>query len=689
MESDIQVLKRWWKRRDAEAFNEIVTRYSGLVYGACLRVLGNPSDAEDVAQECFLRLAEHPVAIQSSLGGWLHRMATRRALDAYRSRVRRLSRDTRFAESTPEAASPDDLTWHEIRGLVDEAIDALPEEQRAVIIAHFIERRTQQAIAEELGVARRTVINRIQKGIELIRATLSKRGVVVGEMALLALFGSRFVEAAPVSLLSALGRLALAGTAGKTTTAASVAGVAGGIVVMKKTIVGAAVLASVLLAGLYFASGTRTGPQHAEDTGPAPTASAQEVRQRATVDTAELAGAMETALGAAQSDREAIDAASEGAVVEGVVLNQQGRPVADASIHIADNPTQDNVLNKPPVTHTDSGGQFRITHVNPKVHMVFADHPAYAPGWTGIKPEADTTAHVEILLTRGGAIEGVVTSGGVPQADAFVSAWLDASGQTDQTDAEGRYTLPRVPSGEWVVNLILKDEDGVQREVRSSVLVEDDTITSLDFHLQPAVTDLSGTVRLRGKPVPGGYVTLLIGSEQGFREQRRKSLDNNGTYTIERVPAGPSELSVTAIQKGHSPYFRHRSFEIQPGASSVYDVDIHPGAGVISGSVQVEEPRENGAILLLDGEFSPAELSRSTLLYIDFEKAGISQKPMEPYRFDELEPGMYTLLALIYSDETTMSNTVDPLATALIDIQTIKLEDGAELEVDLVPAAVR
>lgn len=457
---------------------------------------------------------------------------------------------------------------------------------------------------------------------------------------------------------------------------------------MKNTVIGAAVLASVLLAAWYLASGTRTAPQPAVDSGPAPTASAPEVRQRATLDTTELAGAMETALGNGQTERDTIDAPSEGAVVEGVVLNQQGAAVADASIHIADNPTQDNVLNKPPVTHTDSGGRFRIAHVNPEVHMVFADHPAYAPGWTGIKPKADLTAQAEILLTRGGAIEGVVTSGGIPQADAFVSAWLDASGQTDQTDAEGRYTLPRVPSGEWVINLILK-EDGVQREVKSSVIVQDDTITTLDFHLQPAVADLSGTVRLRGKAVPGGYVTLLVDSEQGFREQRRESLDDNGTYTFERVPAGPAGLSVTAIQQGHPPYFRRRSFDIQPGASNVYDVDIQPGTGVISGSVQLEEPRKNGAILLLDGEFSPAELSRSTLLYIDFEKVGISQKPMEPYRFDELEAGTYTLLALIYSDETAMSNTVDPLATALIDIQTIELADGAEVEVDLVPAAVR
>ncbi|MCL4693870.1 MAG: hypothetical protein KJ060_15335, partial [Candidatus Hydrogenedentes bacterium] len=262
-------------------------------------------------------------------------------------------------------------------------------------------------------------------------------------------------------------------------------------------------------------------------------------------------------------------------------------------------------------------------------------------------------------------------------------------GQTDQTDVEGRYTLPRVPSGEWVMAVISTDEYGLAREVKGSVIVRDDAITTIDFNLSPSVTKLSGTISLRGRPVSGGYVTLLVGNGQGFREQWRESLDSKGTYSFERVPSGPAELAVSARGPGNQPYFRNKRFEISAGTSNSQDLDIQPGTGVISGSVQLEEPRKNGAILLLDGEFSPAELSRSTLLYIDFEKVGISQKPMEPYRFDELEAGTYTLLALVYSDETAMSNTVDPLATALIDIQTIELADGAEVEVDLMPSAVR
>ena len=68
--------------------------------------------------------------------------------------------------------------------MVDECIDALPDDQRVVIVAHFLQRRTHQAIAEDSGISRRTVINRIQRGIEGTRRLLTKRGVVVAEAAL-------------------------------------------------------------------------------------------------------------------------------------------------------------------------------------------------------------------------------------------------------------------------------------------------------------------------------------------------------------------------------------------------------------------------------------------------------------------------------------------------------------------------
>ena len=692
MESDVRLLESWWTRRDAEAFNEIVTRYSGLVYAACLRILGDPSEAQDVAQECFTRLAERPAAISISLGGWLHRMATRRALDAHRSDSRRRSREERYANTVESINTPDDLSWQEIRAFVDEAIDALPEEQREVIVAHFLQRRTHQAIAEALGVSRGTVINRINKGIEEARSILAKRGVTVAETALAALLGSRLVEAAPVTLASELGRLALAGTAGKTAPVLNTTGAIGGTLLMKNTLIGVALLVAAALVAWFVTSPRTDSPQPGQDAEP--TLALRELAPPAAqpqdppVDTAQLAETLEATLGGAQASTQASELASGGAVVDGIVRNQSGAPVAGAAIHIAERPTQDDVLGKPPVTHTGTDGRFRATHVNPEVQAVFADHPDYAPGWTGIAPTADGTEHVEIVLTQAGALEGTVTSGGIPQPGAFVGAWLDASGQDTLTDADGRYRIGRIPTGEWVVSLILKDADGVQREARQSVLVSNGTVTYVDFDLSPPVAELSGSITLRGKPIEGGYVALLVDTDRGFKEERRVPLENGGRYSILRVPEGSAELAITAITRERKHYFRMAAFEILGDVPNVCDVDIQPGTGVVSGAVKLDEPAENGYIMLLAGEFDPAELSRETLLHVDSKKVGMSQKPSAPYRFDELEPGSYTLLALIHPDVKAMSNTIDPLGTALIDLKTVNLADGEELVVDLMPTPV-
>ena len=78
---------------DEAAFTEIVDRYAGLVFCVCNRVLGDRGRAEDVAQETFFRLVKCPDRVSHSLGGWLHRAATRLAVDTLRSERARHRRE--------------------------------------------------------------------------------------------------------------------------------------------------------------------------------------------------------------------------------------------------------------------------------------------------------------------------------------------------------------------------------------------------------------------------------------------------------------------------------------------------------------------------------------------------------------------------------------------------------------------
>ncbi|MDX9973259.1 MAG: sigma-70 family RNA polymerase sigma factor [FCB group bacterium] len=206
--NDLDLGWRWVTRRDAGAFQALVARHAGMVYGTCRRVLGNATEAEDVAQECFEILARTPKWPEGSLGAWLHRVATNRCLNRLKSERRRVDREERYVrERAPHAESE----WDDIYRYVDEAIAALPDKYRIPLIACFYESQSHAAIAESLGIPRRTVTYRIDKGVEHIRESLRKRGLPVAAASLVAMLGANLAEAAPASLTASLGKLALAG----------------------------------------------------------------------------------------------------------------------------------------------------------------------------------------------------------------------------------------------------------------------------------------------------------------------------------------------------------------------------------------------------------------------------------------------------------------------------------------------
>ena len=106
--TDKLLLDAWRTRRDPDAFGEIVRRHASMVYATCRRILRNDADAEDVTQDCFLRLAQAGNGVKSSLVGWLHWMATRRSLDYMKRESRRRRREA-IASSEPRAKG--EVSW--------------------------------------------------------------------------------------------------------------------------------------------------------------------------------------------------------------------------------------------------------------------------------------------------------------------------------------------------------------------------------------------------------------------------------------------------------------------------------------------------------------------------------------------------------------------------------------------------
>jgi RNA polymerase sigma factor (sigma-70 family) len=223
-ETETVLLRRFARTKDAEAFAEIIRRHAGLVYGAALRVLADMDRAADVAQDTFLQLTKDACSVTGSLPGWLHRVATHKAIDRMRRDASRRHRETEYAAGRSHRVAQ----WRDVSPYVDEGLNELDSEMRDILIAHFLEGRTTRHIAAVRGISQATVSRRIEAGVANLRGVLRRRGIIVGAGALSLLLGEKAVQAAPATLMSELGKIALVGGhAAVVSTAAAGGGSAG------------------------------------------------------------------------------------------------------------------------------------------------------------------------------------------------------------------------------------------------------------------------------------------------------------------------------------------------------------------------------------------------------------------------------------------------------------------------------
>lgn len=249
-ETEAVLLKRFTGSGDAQALAELIRRHAGLVYGAALRILTDVDRASDVAQETFLQLTKDAASVTGSLPGWLHRVATHKAIDQMRRDASRRHREREYMAGgkQPRAATE----WKEISPYVDVGLRELEPELRNVLILHFLEGRTTREIALAQGTSQATVSRRIGAGVEQLRAKLRRRGVLVAVGALSALLGDNAVQAAPLPLLTELGKMAMVGGIASAGTAAAGSGlyaVASGVLTAVKTKAVAVAAVTVLGAG--------------------------------------------------------------------------------------------------------------------------------------------------------------------------------------------------------------------------------------------------------------------------------------------------------------------------------------------------------------------------------------------------------------------------------------------------------
>jgi RNA polymerase sigma-70 factor (ECF subfamily) len=139
---------------DQSAFSALVKRHYDAVYRVAWRVLGGPSDAEDVTQEAFLKLWQSPDALRDgrAVRAWLMRVASNQAIDRARRKQPQLMDelpDVSDDGPSPEAA----MSQQQAAGSIDEAIQSLPDRQRLALVLTYYEHMGNQQTAEVMDLS--------------------------------------------------------------------------------------------------------------------------------------------------------------------------------------------------------------------------------------------------------------------------------------------------------------------------------------------------------------------------------------------------------------------------------------------------------------------------------------------------------------------------------------------------------
>jgi len=207
--SDAEILERYVSRREELAFEALVQRHGAMVLGVCRGILRDRDDADDAFQAAFLLLARkaRSLWIEDSLGGWLHRVASRIALQMRADAARRRDRERRAAErAAGRCAIPSPVDDGE--QVIHQEIDRLPDRYREPLVLCCLEGMTYAQAAARLRWSEATTQGRLARARRLLRARLARRGVTPVVAALGSIDRTAGASSVPGSLRAAAVRAA-------------------------------------------------------------------------------------------------------------------------------------------------------------------------------------------------------------------------------------------------------------------------------------------------------------------------------------------------------------------------------------------------------------------------------------------------------------------------------------------------
>jgi RNA polymerase sigma factor (sigma-70 family) len=409
---DAELLARFLDAGDDGAFEALVRRHGPLVLAACRRVLADPADVDDAFQATFLVLLRRASAIRRrrSVGPWLYGVAHRVALRARDGAGRRRRREQRAAEQAPPAAPGSELSWREACAVLHQELDRLPERYRLPLLLCYLDGKSRDEAARELGWPVTTLRGRLERGRQRLRGRLERRGLApaVGLLAA-GVAAPAALGAVPPGLVDSTLNAALRPAARAAGEARAVLLAQGVTRAMTTTARRTAITAALLLAGMVGA-GLTWGVSVAGADKPAAPAAGDKAP-------------------AADGKKEAAAAAGKTAAA-GRVLGPDGKPVAGAKLYAfrlrKAKPESDADVEVVQVGTTDADGRFRVEVPGPFGPAGLLPLGAGAQGlgadWDDLSRHKPGEGEVTLRLVKDLPIRGrILNTEGRPVAGATVA----------------------------------------------------------------------------------------------------------------------------------------------------------------------------------------------------------------------------------------------------------------------------
>lgn len=572
-------------------FSELVRRYTNLVYSIAKRRVADMTLAQEVTQLVFIRLAKAPPKLDSDaqLLAWLHRTTVHVSIDLWRSETRRRAREQQAVAMQTDPA--EEIAWKEMTPVLDEALDALNEEDRQVILLRFFDHRTMADLGRVLGVTEDAAKMRVSRAVGRLRTQLGGLGIPCGAALLGTLLFERSVQAAPIGLASAMATI---GTTAPTGSAAAIQLLRPPRLKLLSG-VAASLLVGVTTLFLLHAGKRNVSP----DTAPG-------LAQQSDVKSMMLAPKSSDADLASAEPQAAITSLSDSNTFTGRVIDKYTHePVQGATVRVRreiSSATEQKVLQE--TEHlTDAEGHFQFSltpeeATNRAAYLSFeVTHPNYARRpWDGYalsmiqKNESlgERPFYTHLDLTPAEGISGtLVQPDGSPAAGVKVLTFSKA-GKDDWseygsfaealTDASGVFRLNVIKGGEAVLWLL------PQEFAPSTHLLHQQRGDLGQFVLEGGIR-LSGRVLdSAGAPVSrvwvnaeltGGPAKKQIGMPVMDAVARSVLTDEQGQFTAGPLPAGEYNLLITDRPRDNLAEDRTRHL--------VPDVFVHQNVSLESG----------------------------------------------------------------------------------------------------------